>query len=429
MLRLYTILLRLLTPLVMLRLSWKGLRNRGYWLRWHERFGFFATENKVKSIWVHAVSVGEFQAIIPFIKNLQKRFPEYPLVITTMTPTGSSRVLATFGDQVFHVYLPYDLPGSVSRFLDKVNPEIAIIMETEIWPNLFSQCSNRGIPLIIANARLSVHSMQGYQRFSRLLSTTLAQVKCIATQSELDARRFLELGAEKEQVHTMGNIKFDLEVNSNLAQESAELRRHLGQNRFILIAASTHEGEETQILEAFSTIRQTIANCLLVLVPRHPERFSHVATMCTRRGFSLIRRSQGLSCETHTDIYLGDTLGELLLMYGAADVAFIGGSLVPVGGHNMLEAAALEKPLLTGPHLSNFTEISQKLLSNQAMLMVETPQALAKAVVQLAQDEPSRRQMGANGKRIIDENKGAVNQLLGLVERHLTQSQAAEETT
>ncbi len=415
---LYTLVLYLLTPVALLRLTWKGLKNRAYWQRWPERFGYFTAPTLQRPLWIHAVSVGEFQAATPFIKKLMKLHPDRSLVITTTTPTGSSRVTSVFNGQVFHVYMPYDLPGAVGRFLDSVQPELALIMETELWPNLFFQCAQRRIPVCIANARLSLHSQQGYQRFKRLTKLTLQQVASIAARGVLDQERFLQLGAPANRVHVAGNIKFDLEIPDDQVAAGHALRADAA-GRFIWIAASTHEGEELQVLEAHRIIKQSLPKALLLLVPRHPERCPHVHTLCQRQGFKTIRRSHGAAIDGSVDIYLGDTLGEMMLLYSASDVAFVAGSLVPIGGHNMLEAAAVGIPVISGPYLANFTEISQALITAGGMRKVNSPEKLAGAILQLATDSIARARMGKAGRQLVADNRGALNKLYTHIQPYL----------
>jgi 3-deoxy-D-manno-octulosonic-acid transferase len=416
---LYSILLYLATPLVLLRLSWRGTKNPAYWRRWPERFGWFRTPALQAPLWLHAVSVGEAQAAAPLVKALLQHYPSRSLVVTTTTPTGSQRVRELFGEQVFHVYLPYDLPGAVRRFLRRLRPQLAVIMETELWPNLFHHCAAADIPVIIANARLSPRSAAGYGRIRGLVKDTLADVSLIAAQGAGDAERFRALGAAAERVTVMGNLKFDQAMPADIASQAQTLRQQLGATRPVWIAASTHEGEEEHVLDALALLRETQPDALLLLVPRHPERFPKVAALVQRRGFQLVRRTEGHACTAATDVFLGDTLGELPLFYAAADVAFVAGSLVPVGGHNMLEPAALGVPVLTGPQLFNFTDISAALLAAGAARQVDDSTQLAQAVGELLMDAGQRQAMGAAGRQLVADNRGALARLLERIENYL----------
>jgi len=355
------------------------------------------------------------QAAVPLIEALLQRYSKRSLVVTTMTPTGSGRVQALFGERVFHIYLPYDLPGAVQRFLDRTRPAVGIIMETELWPNLFHQCAQRSIPLAIVNARLSPRSAGGYQRIAPLVRSTLADVRLIAAQGEGDAQRFHSLGARDEQLQVMGNLKFEQSLPADVTQRAAELRVQWGVDRPVWIAASTHEGEDELVLDAFAIVRQTLPDSLLILVPRHPERFDRVAALAGARDWHVSRHSAGQSASADTQVYLGDTLGDLPLFYAAADVAFVAGSLVPVGGHNMVEPAALGVPVLTGPHRFNFNDISEALLAAGAAKEVGDVEALAAALIHWLENEADRRQAGDAGRRLVADNRGALERLLGLL--------------
>lgn len=405
-------------PAILLRLLWRGLRARGYWRRWPERFGILSQCGS-DTIWLHAVSVGEAIAATPLIEELLKRYPKRTLVVTTTTPTGSDRITATFGERVTHVYAPYDLPGAVKRFLTRINPTLAIVMETELWPNLFFHCQQRNIPLIVANARLSERSLRGYLRVASLLKQTLNCVQIIAAQTPADAARFRQLGAQDKQLRIMGNIKFDLRLPDNLQQRAAALRQSWGTDRPVWIAASTREGEETIILDAFDRVRLFVPKALLVLVPRHPERFSLAVELSQKRGFSVVQRSQQAIAETDMSVYIGDTMGELLLLYAASDVAFVGGSLVPVGGHNVLEPAALGLPILVGPHTFNFDAVTAQLVNTGSAQRVEGAQDLGDSVISLLRDVAHSKQVGEPGRRLLEANRGAMERLLLLVEENL----------
>ncbi len=424
----YSVVLYLLLPVVLARLAWRGVRNRGYWHRWGERFGFFSVPELHEPIWIHVVSVGEVLAAAPLIRELLARYPRHSLVVTTTTPTGSERVQALFGDQftgqsggrVFHVYFPYDLPNVVQRFLDKIRPRLALMMETELWPNLFRQCARRRIPLLVVNARLSARSAAGYGRLGGLIRETLGDITLIAAQNEADAERFRDLGACTGGVTVMGNLKFDQRIPGDLDDRAEVLRRELGVSRPVWIAASTHEGEDGQVLDAFFRLRESFPDALLLLVPRHPERFARVEALVRKQGYGVVLRSEGKPCDAQTGVFVGDTLGELLLFYAVADVAFVAGSLVPVGGHNMLEPAALGVPVVFGPHLFNFSEISRGLLESGAARRIENSEQLAAVVGELLGDAALRAEMGEAGRKLVAENRGALDRLLGLLEGYLS---------
>ena len=273
-------------------LIWRGLRNRGYWRSWGERFGYGPSiAGNEQAIWIHAVSVGEVQAALPLVRSLLARHPDYPLIVTTTTPTGRARVIQAFGERVLHCYMPYDLPGAIKRFLHRIRPRVAIILETELWPNLFHYCHQRNTSVVLANVRLSARSAAGYARFGALVADMLGNVDVVAAQSEDDATRLVRLGAPRERVHVTGSVKFDVRLPASLVEEAQALRRTWGVERNVWIAASTHEGEDEQVLTALNTVIGALSGCLLVLVPRHPERFSRVAALCRRRGFRTVHRS------------------------------------------------------------------------------------------------------------------------------------------
>lgn len=419
---LYTLLFYLLLPLVLLRLCWRALRAPAYARRWAERFGFFTgPQSDQPVIWVHAVSVGETLAALPMIKALQAQYPNALLAVTTTTPTGSERVRAALGDSVFHVYAPYDLPDCLARFLSRLNPQLLIIMETELWPNTIAACAQRQIPVVLANARLSAKSARGYQRFARLAKPMVQRLSCVAAQHRDDAQRFQALGLSDTQVEVTGSIKFDLQLGETLKSEAQTLKDQwsLGGKRLLWIAASTHQGEDEQVLAAFTRVREVQPEVLLILVPRHPERFERVGRLCAEAGYRVARRSLQQAVTAETDILLGDTMGELLLLLGTSDIAYIGGSLVPTGGHNMIEAAAWGIPVVTGPHLFNFAEASRLLTEAGGMAVVETAEALADTLTGWMQMPEQRRAAGSAALAVADANRGALERLLGIIGRQL----------
>ncbi len=416
--RWYALLTYLLLPYVLLHLLWRGWRAPDYWRRWRERLGYPQIVQP-GVIWLHAVSVGEVQAARPLVRALRERYPQRPLLITTTTPTGSQRVHALFGDSVLHCYLPYDLGGAVARFYQRFQPAIGLILETELWPQLLHSGAARGVPLLLINARLSPRSARRYASFPRLTTSTLQQFALIAAQGSGDAKRFRALGAPSDRLHNTGNIKFAIAPYASLKEQAEALRRQWGSNRPVWIAASTHEGEEDLVLDAFTTLLQQFPQALLLLAPRHPERFSRAAALCRRRGFETVTRVSQQTTSTTTAVFLGNTLGELMLFYAAADVAFVGGILVPIGGHNPLEPASLGLPVILGPHSFNFDEISQMLHACGAAQTVRDAPSLAAAVAHLLEDAPLRSQIGQRGQTLVLQNREALARTLALIYPYL----------
>ncbi|BAU50335.1 3-deoxy-D-manno-octulosonic acid transferase [Sulfurifustis variabilis] len=432
LLRLYSAAFYALVPFILLRLFWRGiralvgetrsadgtrsgLRLPGYWRRISERFGHIGPIDR-PVIWLHAVSVGETQAAAPLVRALLDRFPRYRLLVTTMTPTGSATVRRLFDDEVAHCYVPYDLPSAVGRFLDRVQPAIAIVMETELWPNLFHLCRDRGIPVMVANLRLSERAVQRYLRFPRLMRATLAQATVLAPQTQADAERVRRLGAPGEIVHVTGSIKFDVNLSASVREATEVLRGQWGRDRPVWLAASTHEGEEELVLAARTQLTRRFPDHLLVIVPRHPERFAPVARLTKKSGCRTALWSERRGpIDAAVEVLIGDTMGELQLFYGAADVAFIGGSLVPTGGHNLLEAAAVGTPVVFGPHMHNFTEIARLTLERGAGVQVMNATQLAPAISDFMGNANRRFNAGEAGKRMVAENRGAVERTLELI--------------
>ncbi|EWC42277.1 3-deoxy-D-manno-octulosonic acid transferase [Pseudomonas stutzeri] len=410
---LYSLLFHLGLPLVFLRLLWRAWRAPAYSRRIGERFAVGLPPLRSGGIWVHAVSVGESIAAAPMIRELMTRYPQLPITVTCMTPTGSERIQALFGDSVQHCYLPYDLPWAAARFLDRIRPKLAVVMETELWPNHIHQCARRGIPVALANARLSERSARGYARFARLTAPMLAELSLVAVQTAVEAERFRQLGARPECVEVTGSIKFDLTVDPALLARATALRgQWAAQARPLWIAASTHAGEDEIILDAHRQLLAQQPQALVILVPRHPERFGSVVELCRKAGFATLRRSTGEAVDAGTQVLVGDTMGELLFLYALADIAFVGGSLVPNGGHNLLEPAALGKPVLSGPHLFNFLEISAQLRDAGALREVQDADQLAQAVGQLWRDPAAAQRMRDAGLGVLKANQGALQRLL-----------------
>lgn len=415
---LYTVLLYLLTPFVLLRLLWRGLELRDYWHRWNERFGFVAAPTQPVAVWVHAVSVGESLAALPLIRRLVQQHGRGRVLVTTMTPTGSARVRESLKGDVLHTYLPYDLPDAVARFIARMRPAQVVVMETELWPNLFRALATREIPLTIANARLSPRSFRGYLRVRGFAAATLADCTHIAAQSDADAERFRQLGAQASRVSVMGNIKFDMALPEPQMMQGRAWRDGIP----VWIAASTHEGEEDAALAAHKKILQALPQARLILVPRHPQRFDTVAKKIERSGLSFARRSDGLP--SSTQVWLGDSMGEMFAYFAASDVAFVGGSLVPVGGHNILEPAALGLPVIFGAHMHNFVAARELLLERNAAIEIADADALAAAVIVLLTNSAKAQTMGESGRAAVAANRGALERLLKLIRPEPAKSQS-----
>jgi len=411
----YIVITYLLIPVVFLHLIWKGLGNRDYWKRIGERFGFYELPPLKDVIWVHAVSVGEVQAAASLIRALLRDYPYNRVLVTTTTPTGSDRVRALFGDDVVHCYTPQDVGWSVRSFFRQFQPRIAIIMETELWPNLFRQCGARGVPLVLASARLSPKSIGRYRMLVSLFKDTLSHGMVIAAQTEADSDRFLSLGVAPERTHVTGNIKFDFELADGVYAEGRALRSQHAAGRPVWIAASTHSGEEEIVLDAHRRVQERCPDALLILVPRHPERFDSIAGMLSGAAFRYVRRSRGGICAADTDVLLGDTMGELMTFYAASDVALVGGSLMPIGGHNLLEPSALKLPLITGPHMFKTLDIAQLFRDAGIAPVVSNAEELANAVVELLNDPEERVRRGERSRELIDDSRGALARLLTLL--------------
>ncbi|MFQ5608994.1 MAG: lipid IV(A) 3-deoxy-D-manno-octulosonic acid transferase [Woeseiaceae bacterium] len=393
----------------------RAVINRSYRRGFRQRFGFGHPKLDA-CIWIHAVSVGEVVAATPLIREVLERYSENPLLVTTVTPTGAARVESLFGDRVCHSYIPFESPDAVHRYFAAVNPRVALIIETEIWPNLYHGCGAREIPLVLVSARISPKSVGSYRKLLPLFRETLSHGIVIAAQSQADADRFLSLGANPDRTRVTGNIKFDIELPDDLEKRGRELRESLFPGRRVWIAASTHDGEEHQILQAHRRLLGVYPELLLILVPRHPNRFSAVRDRLRRRNFQVVSRTEGRACDPDTEVFFGDTMGEVTLFYSASDIAFVGGSLVPVGGHNLLEPALLGRPIVTGPHVFNAQEIADKFRNAEACLTVENVDELTDAVGNLLGDRELARRTGRNGLEILEKNRGALRRLLDVVD-------------
>ncbi|HTB91111.1 MAG TPA: lipid IV(A) 3-deoxy-D-manno-octulosonic acid transferase [Steroidobacteraceae bacterium] len=424
---LYSWLIRCAVPFAYAAILWRALSDRQYWQGLAERLGFGAAL-PAPSIWLHAVSLGEMSAAAPLLRALRLRFPEIPLVVTTATPAGRARAAALIEGGADIRFLPYDTPGSVRRFLKRVRPRAAIIMETELWPNLLRECERRGIPVLLASARLSAKSVTQYRRFGSLFAGVFSKNLLVAAQSAEDAERFRSIGAAAERTVVVGNVKFDVSVDAAIAEAGRALRVAYAGTRPVWIAGSTHAGEEEQLLDAHALLLASTPNAVLLLVPRHKDRFAGVAELLARRGVKFARRSRMASgaeapqLPSDAPVLLVDTVGELATLYASADVAFVGGSLVPTGGHNLLEPAALGLPVLTGPSYFNGKEIAQLLLARGAALEVKNAPDLAAVLQRLLAAPDMREPIGAVGKEIIAENRGSVAKLLALIEPWLPEA-------
>jgi len=411
---LYILVIYLAVPFAFGLALWRGLSDRAHWERLSERFGLTRAQFPVRPLWIHAVSVGEVQAAAILIRALQSTYPQIPLLMTTGTVTGAARVRALFDDTVRHCYLPYDLPGAVRRFLTRTNPRAAIVLETELWPVLFRACISRQVPVTFVSARVSEKSVSRYRKLGSLFTFVLAR-SAVAAQSTADAERFRALGATRVEVS--GNIKFDLRIAPETATAGKALRNVLGADRPVWTAGSTHEGEEVAALDAHEHVLQKMPNAVLVLVPRHPQRFEAVRSLLVSRGVSFVTRSSGASLEAGDTVLLVDTLGELLSFYAASDVAFVGGSIAPVGGHNLLEPAALGIPVIAGPYNFNAPDIAKLFVERDAISIVTNGEELGQAVGGLLADTSRRQESGARAQGLLEDNRGALEKVLQVIER------------
>lgn len=411
---LYQILILCALPFALLRLLWRSRLSPGYRSRVAERFGFYDLPTGKDVTVIHAVSVGESMATKPLVEALLAADPYLNILITCTTPTGSARIVSLYGDRVMHAYLPYDYPFAIERFLKHFKPARFIIMETEWWPNLFKKLKNSHIPLFIVNARLSQRSFEGYRRIQPLTSLMLDAVTHIAAQSHETAERLKALGLPSDKVTVTGSMKYDMDVHPDLILRSKLLRETWG-DRPVWVVASTHPAEEPLIIAAIARIHQALPNVLTIWVPRHLERFQAVKQLCEASGLSVARRSLEQVVQHDTQVYLADTMGELSLLYGCADLAFVGGSLTPIGGHNLLEPAIMGTPILSGKHVFNFKEIADNLLSEDAMIVVEDADDLAKQIIRLLCDSDARKHYADNAMTVVNLNRGATQRVMFLV--------------
>lgn len=399
----------------MFRLASRGIKAPAYFRRWRERFGIFPNPQFKKSILIHAVSVGEVNAAIPLIKALMEKYQDYDFVITTVTPTGSDRVQQIFGNSVFHLYLPYDLAGAVKRFLRKINPEIAIVLETEIWPNLFRFCKKRDIPIVVANARLSETSLKGYKWVQSLATMAVNNTKFVAAQTKTDAQRMIRLGCDVDKIYVVGSLKFDIIIEDEIIEKGKEIQKHCSPNHLIWIAASTHQEDEEELLDAYDYLKKKYPKLLLIIVPRHPERFQVTTQACIQKGFNTQLRSVCGLYDINADVFIVDTMGEMLEFYAASDIAFVGGSIANIGGHNVLEAAVFKLPVLVGPNTHNFAEITQLLHDCGGSRLVKNADDIIDSMQELIENPKTRTTMGNAAYKLVQENRGAVALTMKLI--------------
>ena len=415
MIFIYTFALWLLLPYIFIHLFWRAYKQPDYLRNIGERFGFYSIHCNRPVIWLHCVSVGETRATNNLVNHLGEIYPNHQILFTHSTPTGRSASEQLFGGNVKRVYLPYDYPFSVKRFLNTFKPQLGILMETEIWINLIHSCHKRNIPLLLINARLSEKSMRHYSRFANLSYIAMRELSAISAQTAADASRFSLLGAQN--VSVMGNLKFDIEPPSVMLELGKQLRQQWGSNRPVLLAASTRDGEETLLLDAFNKIN--VPNLILVIVPRHPQRFTEVSKLIKQHGFKFQRRSDNHSLSEEIQIVLGDSMGEMFAYFVAADLAFVGGSLLPYGGQNLIEACAVGTPVLVGPHMYNFTDVAQRAVLAGAAIQVNDISDFVTQAQALFQNPDALHYMGKHGVEFVNSNIGATKKSLLLIKQHL----------
>lgn len=413
---LYSTLFALCLPFVFLKLLWRGFKAPEYKARRFERFGIFKAPSLRRSIWFHTVSVGELLAAEPIIRQIQARFLDRSVVVTTMTPTSSELLHKLFGDSVFHVYAPYDLPLCVSAFMNKIQPEFLVIMETELWPNMIHKASERNCPVVIANARLSERSAKGYRRLRPAIGWMLNGLSLVLCQYPKDAERFVSLGIDASKIHVTGSVKYDIDVSSKHIEEGQRIRAHLADDKKIWVAASTHDGEDALLLDVHARLRREFPNLCLIIVPRHPERFEQVCDLAHTKGFLTHRRTRDERPRDDTEVFVLDTMGELMSFYSLADIAFVGGSFVEVGGHNPIEPAALSKPIVMGPYVFNFEAICEQLQHSGGMKVVPDVAALEATLLDWFREPLEAARVGEKAATVVENGRGAVDRVVN----HLT---------
>jgi len=408
----YSILMVMGAPFVLMYFALRGLRDRSYLQRWPERFGHIPPPARPGGILVHAASVGEVNAGRSLIRSLSKAFPDHAITVSTLTPTGSAQVHRELGDDVSGCYIPIDIPWAVNRFLKRLQPGLIIIIETEIWPNLYLMAQRRGIPLVMANARLSERSANRYNIASDFVAQTLQRVTWVGAQSADDQRRLIECGANADAVRMTGNLKFDLDVGASLHEKAMALRARWGHSRFVLVAGSTHEDDENVVIGTFIKLLHEYPDALLILVPRHPERFGRAAQLAREAGLMTELYSQGAACSTQAQCFVIDTIGELMTYYACGDVAFVGGSMGERGGHNALEPAALGVPVLFGPNMDNAREVAEQLITCGAAMQINGWPDFLASTKKILGDAGLRDRMGRAGRTLVEQNRGSLEETL-----------------
>lgn len=414
---LYTIIFYLFLPFILLRLWIKNRKNPNGLQFWHERLGL-GLRHPLPSggIWVHAVSVGESLTAIPLIKRIQQRYPSLPIIVTNETATGAERIRVALGNSITPLYFPYDLPLILRKFFKALQPKLLILLETELWPNLLAACQLYQVPVALVNARLSERSALSYRRILPITQAMLKSINVISAQFQADAERFIDLGFSPERIHITGSLKFDVTLPRNLLEQAQQWQKIWGENRLVWIAASTHPGEEELILQVFKQVRHSFPDLLLVSIPRHVHRASQLEQLYRSQNYNINKRSDHKRDLNDIDVLIGDTMGELLIFYAAADLGFVGGSLVEKGGQNPLEPAAVGLPILTGPYTFNFATITEQLKQRNAAIQVNNATELAEQVISLLSAPVRRQNMGREAKKFVEENKGSVLKQMQLIE-------------
>ncbi len=416
MYKLYRILSYGAIPFALVRILYKGMKLPQYRQRIAERFGVVKFEHLDRSLWIHAVSVGEVMTTIPVIKGLKEYFPEIPIVVTTTTPTGSRLVEKALKNKVYHTYLPYDVPFFVKKFITHINPIGFIVTETELWPSIFFELSEKNIPIFVINGRISPRSFKNYLKVKRFIKDVLSRCKYILVQNQEYKTRFLRLGAREEQVIITGNIKFDVPINKDLVEKGGKVKHEAFKGKRIIVGASTHEGEEKILLDVYSQLIKTKENLVLLLVPRHPERFLSVYNLIKSYGLTVHKRSDSLlPFKKEIQVYLGDSMGEMMMYYAMGDIAFVGGSFVKVGGHNFLEPAAVELPIISGPNVFNFQEIATMLADKGGLKIVKSKKELQDTILDLLSNRKKRDTMAKAAKEIAERNRGGLQKTLNII--------------